>query len=134
MNKTVRSALNVVFGSALIDDICTRLDAIEADTPRVTSGDIIDATSDHEDDANTRRVALNKCMMHYPHLSTRRGRDGGIVHADEDRTRNLTVGKPGKALSAALEALKAAGVELTPDVIAKAITAAKGSRGKDEEE
>jgi len=126
MNKTNVNALRVVFGADLINDIVSKLDAITPTSDRTTCGQIVEETADHEDDMSTRRVALDKCLMHYPHLSVRKGRDGGIVHADEEKSEPRP--KAGKTVSAVLAALEAQGVTLTEELVHAAVKAAKESR------
>lgn len=122
------SALSIVFGKSLVTAISKALDSIGPKSERVTCGDIVEATATLEEDTGTRRVCLDKVLKLYPKLSVRKGRDGGIVHADEVREVKTPAAKAGKTLEAAFAALAASGVKLSPEAMRTAIAAAKASR------
>jgi len=117
--------LKAVFGVDFIVAIESILMSITPVSRRITCGEIITRTESYESDAMTRRVALDKCLVLFPKLYVRKGRDGGIIHKDEQSSENL---KAGKAISAALAALECAGVTLSAADVQAAILAAKAAR------
>ena len=139
MTTKTMTALVTIFGASMVDTIVQKLDAITPTSTRVTAGDVVNsvlhalndgvADEDKTPDAHV-RVCLDKCLDSYPKLYVRRGPGGGIVHTDEPR--NTPAAKGGKGVAAALAALEAAGIELTPEMVNLAVKAAKDSRGKDE--